>query len=86
MAILQQRAALEAQVPQRLAHALNSRVMLEQAKRLLAERLDLDTEQSFATLRNHAHNHHLRLSDVAESVIDGSLAASALDNHPSAKP
>ncbi len=80
MAILQHRAALEAQVlPQQLTHALNSRVMLEQAKGMLAERLNVDMERAFATLRNHARNHNLRLSDVAESVIDGSLAASGLD-------
>ena len=75
MAILQQRAASDAQVlPLQLAHALNSRAMLEQATGMLAERFNLDMEQSFTTLRNHAHKHGLRLSDVAESVINGSLA------------
>ena len=80
IAILQHRAALEAQVlAQQLTHALNSRVMLEQAKGMVAERLNLDMQQSFATLRNHARNHHLRLSDVAQSIIDSSLTASELD-------
>lgn len=83
IAILQHRAALEAQVlAQQLTHALNSRVMLEQAKGMVAERLNLDMEQSFATLRNHARNHNLRLSDVAQSVIGGSLAPSELDALP----
>lgn len=87
IAILQHRAALEAQVlAQQLTHALNSRVMLEQAKGMVAERLDLNMERSFATLRNHARNHNLRLSDVAQFVIDGSLAASGLDAPPAAKP
>ncbi len=87
IAILQHRAALEAQVlNQQLTHALNSRVMLEQAKGMVAERLDLDMERSFATLRNHARNHNLRLSDVAESVIDGSLVPSGLDAPPAARP
>jgi GAF domain-containing protein len=86
IAILQHRAAQEAQVlNQQLTHALNSRVMLEQAKGMVAERLNLDMEQSFATLRNHARNHNLRLSDVAQSVIDSSLTASELDAAP-AKP
>ena len=85
IAILQHRAALEAQLlAQQLTHALNSRVMLEQAKGMVAERLDLDMEQSFATLRNHARNHNLRLSDVAQSVIDGTLASSGLDAPPPA--
>ena len=33
-------------------------------------------EQAFATLRNHARNHNLRLADVARDVIGGTLAAS----------
>ncbi len=87
IAILQHRAAREAQIlAQQLTYALNSRVMLEQAKGILAERLDLDMERSFATLRNHARNHNLRLSAVARSVIDGSLAPSGLDEPPAAKP
>ncbi len=83
IAILQHRAALEAQVlAQQLTHALTSRVILEQAKGMVAERLDLDMERSFITLRNHSRNHNVRLSDVAQSVIDGSLAASRLDDPP----
>ena len=80
IAILQHSAAREAQVlAQQLSHALNSRVVLEQAKGMVAERLGLDMQQSFARLRNHARNHNLRLSGVAEAVIDGSLATSQLD-------
>ena len=30
-------------------------------------------EQAFARLRNHARNHNLRLADVAQAIIDGSL-------------
>lgn len=83
IAILQHRAKLEAQIiNEQLSHALNSRVVIEQAKGMLAERLDLDMEQSFNALRNHARNHNLRLADLAESVIDGSVAASALDPLP----
>lgn len=83
IAILQDRAALEAQVlAQQLTHALNSRVILEQAKGMVAERLDLDMERSFATLRNHARTGNLGLSDVARSVIDGSLAPSELAELP----
>ncbi|MDO8363145.1 MAG: GAF and ANTAR domain-containing protein [Actinomycetota bacterium] len=87
IAILQHRATREAQIlAQQLTGALNSRVILEQAKGMVAERLDLDMERSFATLRSHARNHNLRLIDVAQSVIDGSLATSGLDASPAAKP
>jgi GAF domain-containing protein len=85
IAILQHRAVLEAQVlNEQLVHALNSRVVIEQAKGILAERLGLDMEQSFSRLRNHARNHNLRLAHVAHAVIDGTLATSALDPPASA--
>jgi GAF domain-containing protein len=79
IALLQHRAASEAQViNEQLTHALNSRVVIEQAKGMVAERLDLDMEASFATLRSYARNHNLRLVDIAEGVISGTLAASEL--------
>jgi GAF domain-containing protein len=81
IALLQHRAALEAQVlNEQLNHALNSRVVIEQAKGMLAEREGLDIDRAFATLRNHARNHNERLADVARSVVDGSLGAAALDH------
>jgi len=80
IAILQHRASLEAQVlNERLHQALNTRVVIEQAKGMVAERKGLDMEASFATLRNHARNHNLRLADVASAVIDGTLPAAELD-------
>lgn len=83
IAILQDRAAHEAQVlAQQLTHALTSRVILEQAKGIIAERLDLEMEQAFATLRHHARSHNLRLGDVARAVIEGSLDSSALVVQP----
>jgi GAF domain-containing protein len=83
IAILQNRAALEAQVlTEQLNHALNSRVVIEQAKGMVAEREGLNMEQTFSTLRNHARNHNLRLVDVARAVIAGSLPPGALDRPP----
>jgi transcriptional regulator with GAF, ATPase, and Fis domain len=80
IAILQHRATLEAQVVnQQLQNALNSRVVIEQAKGTVAERANLNMEQAFSALRNYARNHNLRLVDVAQAVINGSLPASALE-------
>jgi AmiR/NasT family two-component response regulator len=77
--ILQHRAAVEAQVlNDQLNHALNSRIVLEQAKGVLAERAGLDMEQSFSLLRNYARNNGLRLVDVARGVIDGTVSAASL--------
>jgi GAF domain-containing protein len=82
IAILQHRAALEAQVlNEQLNHALNSRIVIEQAKGVIAERQGLDMEQAFARLRAHARNHNRRLAEVAFDVINGTLPAAALD-HP----
>lgn len=83
IAILQHRAALEAQLlNEQLTHALNSRIAIEQAKGMVAEREGLDMEQSFARLRNHARSHNLRLADVAQGVIDGTMATPGLDPLP----
>ena len=79
IAILQHRASLEAQVVnQQLQHALNSRIVIEQAKGMVAQREGLNMEQAFSALRTHARNHNLRLVDVAEAVISGALAPAAL--------
>ena len=78
--ILQHRAVLEAQVlNEQLNHALNTRIVIEQAKGMVAERDGLDMEQAFARLRNHARNHNLRLADVARQVIDGRQPVSGLE-------
>ncbi len=83
IAILQHRASLEAQVlNQQLQHALNSRIVIEQAKGMVAQRQGVNMEQAFSALRTHARNHNLRLVDVAESVISGALAPPALDWQP----
>jgi GAF domain-containing protein len=80
IAILHHRAAAEAQVlNEQLNYALNSRVVIEQAKGMIAERAGMNVEEAFSILRNHARNHNLRLVEVARDVIEGTLAASALD-------
>ena len=80
--ILQNRATLEAQlVNDQLNTALNSRIVIEQAKGMVAERNNLDMAASFELLRSHARNHNLRLVDVALGVIDGDVAVAGLD-HP----
>jgi transcriptional regulator with GAF, ATPase, and Fis domain len=56
---------------EQLQAALNSRVVIEQAKGKLAERLGLDMDQAFNVLRDHARGRNLRLSDLARAFIDG---------------
>jgi transcriptional regulator with GAF, ATPase, and Fis domain len=57
---------------EQLQTALNSRVIIEQAKGKLAERLHLDMDQAFNLLRDYARARNLRLSEVAQAFIDGS--------------
>jgi GAF domain-containing protein len=80
ISILQDRAAHEAQaLTQQLRDALDSRVVIEQAKGVVAERRGVDMETAFTTLRNHARNHNLRLADVAQGIVDRTIPTSALD-------
>lgn len=80
IAILQHRAAREAQIlNEQLNHALNSRIVIEQAKGIVSERQTLDMDASFRLLRNHARNHNLRLADLAASIVAGGLSPSMLD-------
>jgi transcriptional regulator with GAF, ATPase, and Fis domain len=57
---------------EQLQTALNSRVVIEQAKGKLAERLGLDMGQAFNLLRDYARARNLRLSALAQAFIDGS--------------
>ena len=63
---------------EQLQTALNSRVIIEQAKGKLAERLDLDMDQAFALLRDYARSRNRRLSELAEAFVDGSGTLTAL--------
>ena len=83
IAILQHRAAREAQVVNdQLNRALNSRIVIEQAKGVLAEREGLDVQQAFERLRRHARNHNLRLADLANDVVTGTVSTATLDAAP----
>jgi GAF domain-containing protein len=84
VAILQHRFSIDDHhvVIEQLNRALNTRIVLEQAKGMVAETRDLDMQQAFATLRNHARNHDLRLADVADELINGTLDPAALDQLP----
>jgi transcriptional regulator with GAF, ATPase, and Fis domain len=62
-------------VAEQLQHALNSRIVIEQAKGVLAERSNVTMERAFEVLRRHARNHNLKLTDVALAVVRGDLFA-----------
>jgi AmiR/NasT family two-component response regulator len=53
--------------------ALNSRVVIEQAKGVISERTGVDLAEAFSRLQAYARNHNLRPTDVAQAAIDGTL-------------
>jgi GAF domain-containing protein len=60
-------------VHQQLQSALNSRVIIEQAKGVIATQRAIDTDEAFTILRSHARSHSQRLSELARGVVDGSV-------------
>jgi len=61
-------------VAEQLQAALNSRVIIEQAKGKLAERLGIDMDRAFTMLRDYARNSNQRLTNVARDFINGATA------------
>ncbi len=61
-------------VAEQLQAALNSRVIIEQAKGKLAERLGIDMDRSFTMLRDYARNTNQHLTDVARTFVEGATA------------
>jgi AmiR/NasT family two-component response regulator len=70
--LLQERAMRQGEIlAEQLQSALNSRILIEQAKGVLAERAGITVEEAFARIRSWARTHHERLLDTAQAVIDG---------------
>jgi transcriptional regulator with GAF, ATPase, and Fis domain len=73
--LLQERSVRRGEVlAEQLEAALTSRVVIEQAKGKLAERLGMDMDRSFELLRDYARNTNQRLTDVARSFIESATA------------
>jgi transcriptional regulator with GAF, ATPase, and Fis domain len=64
-----------------LQTALDSRVVIEQAKGIIAESLDLDVDTAFGLIRRYARDNNRRLREVAGALVDGELAAAQLIGH-----
>lgn len=69
--LLHERAVREARLlAEQLQAALNTRVVIEQAKGVVAERLGGDMDEAFGWLRAHARNNNMLIGDVARGVVD----------------
>jgi transcriptional regulator with GAF, ATPase, and Fis domain len=86
IAILQAKAVADSTaVAEQLQTALSSRVVIEQAKGVIAQVGDLQMEQSFAALRRYARDHNARLADVAGAVVARELPARTVIDHARSK-
>lgn len=84
IALLQNRQAHDSHmVADQLQEALNSRVVIEQAKGIMAERLGLGVDEAFGRLRRYARHSGRRLGEVAQEVIDGTLRSEEILTTPS---
>ncbi|MFJ2740347.1 ANTAR domain-containing protein [Streptomyces sp. NPDC087440] len=74
IALLRERALDESRrLTAQLEQALSSRIVIEQAKGVLASRLTLSVDEAFVLLRRHARAHQRKLSDVAMDVVGGRM-------------
>lgn len=87
IAILQQRtrAHTEAERDQ-LQYALNSRVVIEQAKGILAERWQLPVDEALSVLRTYARAHHRKLSELAREITEGAFDTDRIRSVPTPPP
>ena len=79
VALVQDKATTDQKsVNEQLQTALTSRIVLEQAKGVVAQQGSLPIEDAFAVLRRYARDHNLRLTAVAEAVVARRLPAQQL--------
>lgn len=61
----------QADLAAQLQHALTSRVVIEQAKGIIAERLGLEVDAAFTALRKYARSANSRIAELSASVVAG---------------
>lgn len=79
IAILQDRLTIDDRtVISQLRTALETRVVIEQAKGIVAQGANLHMDEAFAQIRNHARNNNQRLRDVSAAIVSGDLTPTQL--------
>jgi GAF domain-containing protein len=72
--ILQDRALRESDVVRhQLQHALSSRVVIEQAKGVVAQTRKVSVDSAFTIIRDYARSHGMKLVDVASRLVNRTL-------------
>jgi transcriptional regulator with GAF, ATPase, and Fis domain len=73
--LLQERSVRRSETAaEQLQAALNSRIIIEQAKGKLAERLSVDMDRAFSLLREYARNSNQRLTEVSRVFVESASA------------
>jgi GAF domain-containing protein len=80
IAILQHQSSIDANtLNSQLNNALNSRIIIEQAKGMVRQATGCKMDEAFSRLRAHARNHNEGLTDLATRIVSNSLSAKDLD-------
>jgi GAF domain-containing protein len=58
---------------EQLQQALTTRLIIEQAKGVLANRHEISVDEAFALLRKHSRDRNTRIHEVARGIISGDL-------------
>lgn len=56
-----------------LSMALDSRVLIEQAKGIIAEHQGITVEQAFEVIRTHARRHNIKVRDLVDAIVSMGL-------------
>lgn len=81
IAIVQDQASRQAAIREgHLQHALTSRISIEQAKGMISERGNVDMDEAFTRLRSYARNNNRGLTEVAESLVAGTLSVESVSD------
>ena len=73
LAVVQHGRAHSAELAGQLQHALNSRIVLEQAKGVVAAHAGIDMAAAFTALRSYARARQAKLSTISRAVVDREL-------------
>jgi GAF domain-containing protein len=84
--ILQNRVVADAETLNRqLNHALESRIIIEQAKGKISQATGVDIDHAFQRIRNHARTHNLPITDLCRAITERAVSPNSLDPAPKRK-
>lgn len=85
--ILQERVIREGHLMEEQLHrALDSRILIEQAKGVIANELSITMDEAFGLLRKYARDGNLTIRSVSESVSDRTLGVEQMQGLRTSKP